>query len=217
MTSTSEAFLDDVREANRTALSRLGSSKALYADTKGEMEADAVLAAAATAERAAHDTYADWADSEDGAVADAFAETAEEEQSHYDTVVDELGEDPQVELDGVDPGDLPAIQAYLRDLDSTVARVGGFAGRTLAAAKSKDQLVGFFVGQADPQTAQTFREMNADLDDQLDRVAGLLEQVCETDDDWQTAHDAASGAIQAAYEEYTERLEGMGVNPKPVC
>ena len=29
--------------------------------------------------------------------------------------------------------------------------------------------------------------------------------------------EAASGAIQAAYDEYTERLESMGVNPKPVC
>ena len=29
--------------------------------------------------------------------------------------------------------------------------------------------------------------------------------------------EAAAVAVQAAYEEYTERLESMGVNPKPVC
>lgn len=210
---TPEEFLDAVREENRTALSRLGSSKALYADTGGEMEVDAVLSAAATAEHAAHETYADWAESESGDVADAFAVTADEEQSHYETVVGELDEEP----DPADLGGTPAIQAYLRDLDSTVERVGGFAGRTIAAEKSKDQLVGFFVGQASPRTAQTFRDMNADLDAQLERVSDLLADVCETDDDWERAKEAASGAIQAAYEEYTDRLEGMGVNPKPVC
>ncbi|QLD87712.1 rubrerythrin family protein [Natronomonas salina] len=207
---TAAEFIDAVRDANDTALSRLGSSKSLYADTQGEMEAEEVLRAAATAEHHAAETYEQWADESDGDVADAFAETAAEERDHYATVAGEL--------DDHDPGELSAIQAYLRDLEGDVERLGGFVGRTLAAEKSKEQTTGFFVGEADPQTARLFREMGDDLDAQLERATDLLEAECGDDDDcWNRAEEAASGAIQAAYDEYTERLESMGVNPKPVC
>ncbi|WP_254536707.1 rubrerythrin family protein [Halomarina litorea] len=208
---TADDFAEQVREDNRTALSRLGSSKALYADTKGEMDAETVLRAAAVAERAAQETFAAWAESEDGEAAEAFRETAEEEREHYERVLSKLDAD-EVEVDEV-----PAIQSYLRGLDDTVERAGGLLGRTVAAGKSKDQLVGFFVGQADPQTSQLFRDLGGDLDGQLERAESLVEAVCADDEDRERALAAASGAIQAAYEEYTERLEGMGVNPKPVC
>jgi hypothetical protein len=214
---TPEEFADRVREANRTALSRLGSSKALYADTGGDIERETVLRATAAAERAAAETYESWAESEaqraseaSGAAAEAFAAVAEEERGHYDLVSDLIDEDVAAE-------EAPAIQRYLRERETTVERAGGFLGRTLAAEKSKDQLVGFFVGQADPSTTRKIREMNGDLGGQLERALALLESVCEDDADWEAAGDAADGAIQAAYEEYTERLEGMGVNPKPVC
>lgn len=207
---TSEEFIDAVRDANDTALSRLGSSKSLYADTQGEMETEEVLRAAATAEHHAAETYERWAEDSDGDVADAFAETAAEERDHYETVAGEL--------DDHEPGEVSAIQAYLRDLDGDVERLGGFVGRTLAAEKSKEQTTGFFVGEADPQTARLFREMGDDLDAQLERATDLLEAECGDDDDcWERAQSAAGGAIQAAYDEYTERLESMGVNPKPVC
>jgi hypothetical protein len=79
-------------------------------------------------------------------------------------------------------------------------------------------MTGFFVGQADPSTSQLFRGMGDDLDAQLERATELLAAECGDDEEcWERAADAATGAIQAAYEEYTERLEGMGVNPKPVC
>ena len=208
---TPEEFTEAVREANRTALSRLGSSKSLYADTMGDMDTDAVLRAAADAEHHAAETYAAWAESEaDPEVSEAFETTAAEEREHYDTVTGKLDEhEPS--------GEVPAIHDHLRSLDETVERLGGFVGRTLAAEASKSQTVGFFVGQADPQTAQAFREMNGDLDAQLERALSLLAAHCETEADWGRAEAAASEAIQAAYEEYTERLEGMGVNPKPVC
>ena len=206
-----EQFVDDVRDSNETALSRLGSSKSLYAETEGEMEADAVLAAAATAEYHAAETFAAWADDEgDPDAADAWAANAEEERDHYDAVVAELGDDH-------DPGPPAAIQEYLRGLDDAVERAGAAVGRTLAADASKSQLTGFFVGQADPQTASTFRDVAGDLDGQLDRAAALLGALCEDESDWERAAEAATEAVQAAYEEYTETLESMGVNPKPVC
>ena len=211
---TPEEFTDAVRDANDTALSRLGSSKALYADTAGEMEAEEVLTAAATAEHHAAETYAAWADDAeadgDDELAAAFATTAEEERDHYETVAGEL--------DAHEPGETPAVQAYLRGLDGDVERLGGFIGRTLAAEKSKEQVTGFFVGDADPQTARLFRDMGDDLDAQLERATELLTARCGDDSErWEQAREAASGAIQAAYDEYTERLESMGVNPKPVC
>jgi len=206
-----ELFVEAVRDDNDTALSRLGSSKALYADTAGEMDEETVLSAAADAEHHATVTYEQWADDEkDDTVADAFAETAAEERNHYDRVAGEL--------DDHEPGEaVPAIQEYLRDLDGTVERLGGFVGRTIAAGKSKEQFTGYFVGEADPQTAQLFRDVGGDLDPQLERAGELLESVCEDEEDWEQAAEAASGAIQTAYDAYTESLESMGVNPKPVC
>lgn len=206
-----ESFVDEIREENRTALSRLGSSKALYADTDGEMEATRVLQAAATAEYHAAETFSTWADDETHPeAASAFQATAAEEREHYETVTGEL--------ESHDPGTPPAIQIYLREVDGTVERLGGMVGRTVAASSSKDQLTGFFVGQADPGTSQLFREMGEDLDAQLDRATTVLQTVCGDDPDcWDQAAVAGTEAIQRAYEEYSDRLESMGVNPKPVC
>lgn len=204
-----EEFVETVQSETETELSRLGSSKSLYAETNGEMEASEVLTAAATAEYHAAETYETWAESESGATAEAFAETASEERDHYETVAGEL--------ESHEPGEVPAIQSYLRGLEGTVERLGGFVGRTLAAEKSKTQVTGFFVGSADPQTAQLFRSMGDDLDAQLARAKDRLEAECDDDGDWNLALEAATGAIDAAYEEYTTRLESMGVNPKPVC
>ena len=211
---SADEFPDEVRAASDTALSRLGSSKSLYADTAGEMDAEEVLTAAATAEHHAAETYAAWADDAeadgDDELAAAFATTAEEERDHYETVAGEL--------DDHDPGEVPAIQSYLRDQEDDVERLGGFVGRTLAAEKSKEQVTGFFVGDADPQTARLFRGMGDDLDAQLERATDLLSAECGDDEEcYERAREAATGAIQAAYDEYTERLESMGVNPKPVC
>ena len=210
-----DEFLDTVRDENETALSRLGSSKSLYAETEGEMEPETVFRAAAEAEYAAAETFQSWADDEgnDQQVRDAFAEFADQERDHYEKVAGKLDED----ADDHEPSEVPAIHEYLRGIESDAGRVGGFLGRTLASEKSKEQMVGFFVGQADPQTAQLFRDLGSDLDGQIERGMELLTEVCESDEEWDAALEAASGAIQAAYDEYTETLEGMGVNPKPVC
>ncbi|WP_254766397.1 rubrerythrin family protein [Salinilacihabitans rarus] len=207
-----ESFVETVREENRTALSRLGSSKSLYAATGGEIDAGPVLRATADAEHAARETFEAWADDEthDGA-REAFAATATEERGHYETVAERV--------DDHDPAaaDLPALHGYLRDLDDTVERLGALVGRTLASERSKDQVIGYFVGDADPETAGLFREFEADLDDQRERATDLLDAVCEDEGDWERAREAATGAIEAAYGEYVETLEGMGANPKPVC
>ncbi|MFC6731247.1 MULTISPECIES: rubrerythrin family protein [unclassified Haladaptatus] len=208
---TPEDFLDTVREENKTPLSRLGSSKALYADTHGDLDKKPVLKAAATAEHTAAETFEAWAESEENDTARAvFEAAAEDEYDHYEQVAAKLDDD--------DLGDrVPAIQTYLRDLEDPIARLGGFCGRVLVARASKKQLVGFFVGKADPKTSQLFRDLSSDLDEQEEQAVAALAELCDAEEDWATALDAASEALQAAYREYTETLEGMGVNPKPVC
>mgnify|MGYP006273340389 FL=1 len=208
-----DTFVDDVRSDNKTALSRLGSSKALYAETGGDIETETVLRAAAVAEDTARETFELWADdeaSEDAAT--LFAVLAAEEADHYETVARKLDDAPEA-----GDADLSAIQSTLRGFESTVERVGGLVGRCLVAKKSKEQYTGYFVGDADPRTASVFRDLGSDVDEQLDRAAALIETVCETDTEVDHAHEAAGEAIQDAYAEYTESLESMGVNPKPVC
>jgi hypothetical protein len=203
---TADDFLDQVRDDNETALSRLGSSKALYALTDGEMEGDAVLDAAATTALAAAETYEEWADETDVGL---FADAAETERDQYETVVGDVPDH--------DPEGTPAIQVYLRGLDDDVSRRGGLAGAALAESNRATQMSGFFTGEADPQTASTFRSYGGSLDDLCDEAVAALDDRCDDAEDWDRAAEAAGGAIQAAYDDYVEKLEAMGVNPKPVC
>ena len=207
-----ETFLDSLQEENETMLSRLGSSRSLYADTHGEMETEPVLEAAAIAEHAAGDTFAMWADDEQHVTAQSFFErVAEHEVTHYETVLEKLDES-EVEIE-----ELPKLHVYLRDLTDTVDRIGGFAGRCLVSKRSKIQTVGFFVGNADPQTADMFRSFGNDLDEQLSDAEAVFEAVCVEEASWEQTAEAATKAIEAAYDDYVENLEAQGVNPKPVC
>jgi hypothetical protein len=202
---------DVVQERKATELSRLGSSKSLYAATGGEMEAEAVLAAAADADRAAAAVFEAWAEDEQAEQArEVFEATAEEQRANAETVA--------AELDDYQAGETaPPLVAHLREIDGTVPRAGAFLGYVLVADERASQYVGFFVGNADPQTASVFREIRGDLDEQEGRALELLDAVCESDDDWDGARAAALQAVEVAYEAHVETLEDLGVDPKPVC
>ncbi|MFC6614392.1 rubrerythrin family protein [Halopenitus salinus] len=208
---------DDVHERVRselaTELSRLGSSKALYAATEGELNADRVLRAAADAELAAAETFEAWAgDEENDAAAEVFAAIAAEERDHFDRV--------REELDDYDPDlgeDLLAIPSHLRSLDDTLERAGALLGRILVADESKSQYVGYFVGDADPQTAAVFRDLRGDLEGQRERALELIDRVGADEADLEVAREAAAAVVEIAYEEHVETLESLGVDPKPVC
>ena len=202
---TAADLIDAVRDDQQTELSRLGSSKTLYADTRGEMEPDVVLAAAAAREQAAHDTFDAWSDDDHDDVAALFADAAAETAERRDSI----------DADPVDR--TPAMHAVLDSFDGTVERLGGFLGWTLVDKKVKEQYTGFFTGQADPRTASTFRSAGSDVVDLREEAAELLDAVCESDDDWDAAEAAAIEVISTAYDEYFETLEDLGVNPKPVC
>ena len=78
-------------------------------------------------------------------------------------------------------------------------------------------MVGFFVGDADPMAANDFRDLRSELDAEHDRVVDALDSACKADDEWTAARDAAERVIEAAYGDYVETLESMGIKPKNVC
>ena len=206
-----ETFRDEIHTARQTELSRLGSSRGLYADTAGEIDTEPVLEATAAAEHAAWETFSTWAEAEtDPDLAATFASVADDERTHYETVLEVLGE-------AYEPDATPALHRFLRDCEGTPDRLGGFVGRVLASRRSKDQVVGFFVGNADPTTAATFRSFGADLDDQLTAIEAHFDRICADEEARERATASALGAIDAAYEAYVDSLESLGVNPKPVC
>ncbi|MEF8907185.1 MAG: rubrerythrin family protein [Haloarculaceae archaeon] len=190
-------LVDRVRSENNTELSRLGSSKSLYADTEGEMESEAVLTALADTTHHAAEVFEGWGE--------PFADAADRERDHYGDIAGELA--------AHEPGDRPALVESFRGLETEVDRLGAAVGYTLVAEGKASQATGFFTGQADPGTASRFREIS----DGYETLRGELLDALEPHEDLEGAAAAATAVVGAAYEEYVDRLESMGINPKPVC
>jgi hypothetical protein len=210
-----DAFLADVRAANETALSRLGSSKSLYAFTGGEMEAEAVFAVSADVSYAAAtalEAYAADASSDDAAA--AFESVGDLAAGHATTTAERVGDD-----DAPEPH--PAVAALSDYGDGSGAsdaeRLGAALGYVLVAKKLAEQATGFFTGEADPSTASEFRSYGSNVEAKRDDILDALASAAGGDDDQEAALAAATAVVQGAYEEYTARLKAMGVNPKPVC
>jgi Asp-tRNA(Asn)/Glu-tRNA(Gln) amidotransferase C subunit len=203
-----QAFLDALRDDHETALSRLGSSKSLYALTGGEMDAAHVTRAAADEATIAARTFDAWAQDEDTeAAADLFADVAETSRAHAE----------RVEPDDYEPVDSLRVYAHCDSVEGTVERLAALAAARLVTGKTVEQMVGFFVGDADPTTANTFRDLRGDVETQRDDAAELLADTCTDDDEWDRAREAADAVVEVAYDDYVDTLEGMGVKPKNVC
>ncbi|MDY7083242.1 MAG: ferritin family protein [Halobacteria archaeon] len=204
-----ETLVEEVKEAKQTELERLGSSKSLMATTNGNLDSETVVESTAEVERAAVETFSGWADDEEDETARRlFERIAEQEQEHYDRI--------SAEADG----DGGSIHDYMRGLDDAPARIGaGLIGRSLVSDATLKQTVGFFVGQSDRKNADLFRDLREETRDMLADGEEALDEVCGDDENecWERAREAAEEVIQIAYDDYAETLEGMGVNPKPVC
>ncbi|GAB3314580.1 transcription antitermination protein [Haloplanus salinarum] len=198
-TTLVETLTDDLE----TELSRLGSSKWLYALTEGEMTGSTVRAAAAADASAAAERFEAWA--ADGGTADLFADLADTATDRADTV----------DADA-DPADRRTY-GTLAGFDDPVARLGGALGHSLVLDRTVGQMVGFFVGDADPSTAGTFRDLRDEADADRDRIVAALDDRCDSDADWDRARSAATAVVEATYEDYVETLESMGIKPKNVC
>ncbi|ERH12537.1 MAG: hypothetical protein J07HB67_01558 [halophilic archaeon J07HB67] len=196
-----DEFTDTLRDAHETPLSRLGSSKSLYALTGGEMAGDAVRAAVAREATLAAEAYAELAN-----------ETSGETRAVFDTLADRVGE--QAETVDVAPADraFPETEA-LETPETDAGRLGAAFARQLLTDTRVGQAVGFFVGDADPAGADEFRSLREAVETDYDRVADRLAAV----DDREAAREAADAVIEAAYDDYVASLESMGVEPKNVC
>ena len=201
-----------VEAAKETELDRLGSSKLLVALTDAELDRPSVLRAAAASELAARETFSAWAADEDhDAAAALFADVADQEQRHYDRVADLLGQETEP------PGAGP-MHGYLRNRATAVERLaGGLLGRTLVSDRTHLQVISFFVNEGDEAAADVARELRTETRQAQERGLELLDSVCETDEDWETAEAVATYTIQLAYDDFADVLTGMGVDPKPIC
>ena len=204
-----DSFLDDLRATHETELSRLSSSKAVYALTGGEMDGDAVRTGTA---RELHELAAvlDGWDDADGDAADLFADAAEFAAETADSFDDEAAVPEDESATHVTAGALVVCE-------SEVERLAGAAAALLVLEELAGQLVGFFVGDADRKSADEFREFRAALGDYRDDAADLLAERCEGEADWETASEIGAGVVDGAYDWYVGTLEAMGIEPKNVC
>lgn len=203
-----DTFVDRIRDGHETQLSRLGSSKWIYALTGGEMDADSVREAANDDAQTAANVFEQWVTTEgDDAAAELFRAVVEAATTRREVIDSGAGT-----LEAERP-----MYEVLVEFDDTVERLGGLLGWALVEDKTVGQMVGFFVGDADPHTADTFRDVRDDVDGHLDATADLLEDACDSESDWDAATAAASAVVEAAYDDYVDTLEAMGVQPKNVC
>ncbi|MFB6257002.1 MAG: rubrerythrin family protein [Haloplanus sp.] len=208
-----DTLVETVRDRTATELDRLGSEKALVAATEAQLDRERVLESTLAAERRAVATFEVWAADEDDADArEAFERVAALERDHTDRVAALLA-DP----DAVDP-DPDALHTHLRDLTGTPERVAaGLVARPLVSSRSLLQVINFSINEAEESTADTIREFRSETDALVDDGAALLDDCCANANEWDRALDAATEAITVAYDEYADRLRGMGVDPAPVC
>ncbi|QKY20636.1 transcription antitermination protein [Halolamina sp. CBA1230] len=205
-----DSFLDDLRDAHGTELSRLSSSKAVYALTDGEMEGDAVRAGTARELHELASVLDGWATTSEGEAADLFADAAEFAATFADDFDSEATVPEGESATGVTADALAACE-------SDRERLAGAAAAFLVLEELAGQLVGFFVGDADRKSADEFREFRAELGDYRDEAAALLADHCEGESDWETAHEVGADVVDGAYDWYVDTLESMGVEPKNVC
>jgi hypothetical protein len=208
-----DTFRTRLEAEKRTELDRLGSQQLLLALTEADLSTRRILDVAAASEHAARETFRQWAESEsDEAARDAFRRVAEQEDEHLRRVTGELDGswDPDA---GAGP-----MHSYLRERDATVERVaGGMVARTLVSERTHNQIIGFFVNEADRSRADLFRELKAETRAVTDEGVSLLERLCGDEDDWETARTVAEYTVQLAYDDYADALRGLGFDPRSIC
>ncbi|EMA19086.1 hypothetical protein [Haloarcula argentinensis] len=196
------ATIDAVRDQTETERDRLGSDKVLIAATDATLETEAVLTAAATRESGLADILGQWAAETDSDVATQFEAAAEAATGRADRI-------------DADAGDPDGFIDQLGTASGTARRLGaGLVAAPLVADRFYLQVVSFFINEADEQRADTFREIREEAS-ALDDGMTALEHLSESERE--TAATAATDAIGAAYDDYAETLEAMGLDPKPIC
>ena len=201
-----ESLLESVESATETELSRLGSEKVLLAAIGARLEADAVAGVLAAAFDGGREHLEAWAAEADGDLAAAVADGAERSATLHGEVVDAW---PDAD------GDAEALLRDLGEPADDAARAGaGLVGLSLVLDRLLLQAVSYHVNEADDAAADVVRDLRETV---ADGREGDAERVAEATDDHEAAVGGAIGAIEAAYAEYADRLEAMGLDPRPIC
>ena len=195
-------LVDVLRSDHEAALAELGSSKSLYALTGGTVDAEHVHAAAVRELSAARSTFESWTGTESDDRAVALFETAVTIADQHD-VIGPPEDEPRNRHSRFE---LPSVEG-------TAERLGALLGWTLVTRATVEQMVDFFVGHADPATAETYRGVRGGVEHLRDRTATTIELDCESDRDWSNAQAAASETIEAADAAYRESLAALDVDP----
>ncbi|MFB6164565.1 MAG: rubrerythrin family protein [Haloarculaceae archaeon] len=198
-----QALRDGVAADCDAELSRLASDKVLLAITGADIDDGPVLGFVAATERARADLAGNWSDA-----AAAFGEIAARASDHVERVHEDAA------------GDLPAdAESWLpaAEADDAVAAAGWLLGAALVLDGAYLQGISYFVNEADEFRSDLLRDVRRAVDDDGDAAAAALETLCADDDDCERARTAAEGVVTGTYERYVDRLEEMGLDPRPVC
>lgn len=201
-----ETLVERVSDDTDTELTRLASEKALLAATGARLEPDVVLELLADTERRLGTVYSDWAGQAPTA-SETLSGAAERAAENASRLTAE--QDSRPDVDGL---------VTTTEFEDIVAAVGGgLVGSSLVLDGLFLQAINFFVNEADEGRADLVRGVRTANDTRQADGAALLDTLCETDEDWTRAETTARDVIETSYESYVERLDAMGIDPRPVC
>ncbi|MFB6300212.1 MAG: rubrerythrin family protein [Halobacteriales archaeon] len=207
------AFVETIETAMATELNRLGSQKLLLALTGADLERETILQVVVTDGIAARELYESWAT---GASTSAFVEAiraaADREEDHLDRLEDEF------DITTTPSFDRPPVYTHLQEYTTPIERTaGGLVALPMLRMRTYNQVVGFFINEAAPGPTDVFRDLKAETETAITDGAAVLAELCTDETDQERARSAAEATITAAYESYAETLEGMGLDPRPIC
>jgi hypothetical protein len=201
--------LETLEEDFETEISRLGSSKALYAISSGDMDGDVVLGSLAARANETASIIAGWSETTD----------SDEASSLFDSIaagVEEYAADLADLASEASGSGSTVFHEYLSSVESLPRQLGALLGWLVVSDQSYLQGVRFFVGSKHSESADLLRDIRGEIDEYQDDVITVIDSVCD-EDEVDAVVAAASGLVEAAYDEYVESLESMGIDVKPIC